>query len=80
MFERIAGAEAKKLGRRVILRSDWESIKIPIIAKLVRQRFENDPALLEKLNTGDAMLVEENNGMINFSAIVSARAAGIYPV
>jgi len=46
MFVGIAGADAKKLGRRVKLRSDWESIKIPIMAKLVRQKFENDPALL----------------------------------
>ena len=61
MFVGIAGAEVKKLGRRVKMRSDWESIKIPTMAKLVRQKFENDPALLEKLlSTCDAMLVDEN--------------------
>jgi len=67
MFEGITGAEAKKLGRRVRLRSDWESVKIPIMAKLVRQKSKNNPALLEKLlATGDNTLVEENTWHDNF--------------
>jgi len=67
MFEGITGSEAKKLGRRVKLRSDWESVKIPIMAELVRQKFKNNPALLEKLlATGDDMLVEENTWHDNF--------------
>ena len=66
-FEGITGSEAKKLGRRVKLRSDWESVKIPIMAELVRQKFKNNPALLEKLlATGDDMLVEENTWHDNF--------------
>jgi len=37
IFEGIAGADAKKLGRRVKLRSDWESVKIPYLTELVSQ-------------------------------------------
>jgi len=67
MFEGITGSEAKKLGRRVKLRADWEKVKILYMTELVRQKFENDPALLEKLlATGDAMLVEENTWHDNF--------------
>ena len=61
IFLGLAGAEAKKLGRRVKLRADWESVKIQILTELVRQKFENDPALLKKLlATGNAIIVEEN--------------------
>ena len=67
MFQGLTGAEAKKLGRRVNLRSDWEQAKIPIMTELVRQKFGGDPALLDKLiATGDAILVEENMWHDNF--------------
>ena len=51
---------AKRLGRKVDIRQDWESVKIRIMAKLVLQKF-TDPVLAKKLiATGDADLIEGN--------------------
>ena len=53
--------EAKRLGRKVKLRGDWESVKVDIMEMLLRQKFA-DPALREQLlNTKDSMLIEGNN-------------------
>jgi len=54
-----AGA-AKKLGRRVVMRPDWESIKLGVMEELVRQKFA-DPDLKEALlATGCDELIEGN--------------------
>lgn len=51
---------AKRLGRRVTLRTDWEAVKYDIMLALLRQKF-SDPVLREKLlATGDAELIEGN--------------------
>jgi ribA/ribD-fused uncharacterized protein len=51
---------AKRLGRKVTLRDDWEEIKLKVMAGLVRQKFQ-DPILGQfLLETGDAELVEGN--------------------
>lgn len=52
--------EAKKLGRSVTLRKDWDSIKVDVMRRFVKLKFEN-PLLREMLiATGDAELVEGN--------------------
>lgn len=58
-IERTPG-QAKKEGRRVTLRPDWERVKIQVMEDLVRQKFQH-PALKEQLlATGTAELVEGN--------------------
>jgi ribA/ribD-fused uncharacterized protein len=53
-------SEAKKAGRKVTLRSDWEDIKLDVMLRLLRQKFAH-PELRSKLvATGDAELVEGN--------------------
>src|SRR5580692_6689116 len=34
---------AKRLGRRVDLRPEWESVKLDVMLGLLRQKFANDP-------------------------------------
>jgi ribA/ribD-fused uncharacterized protein len=54
-------AEAKRLGRKVTLRPDWEQVKFSIMEALVRQKFTRYPELAEMLlDTGDARLIEGN--------------------
>jgi ribA/ribD-fused uncharacterized protein len=54
--------KAKRLGRRVQLRPDWESVKIGIMEALVRLKFQTHADLrAQLLETGDAELVEGNN-------------------
>ncbi|MGX1266672.1 ribA/ribD-fused uncharacterized protein [Rossellomorea marisflavi] len=54
--------EAKRLGRRVKLRPNWESVKQEAMEGVVRAKFDQHPKLREQLiQTGDAELVEGNN-------------------
>ncbi len=52
---------AKRLGRKVQLRPDWEQVKIGIMEDLVRLKFTTHADLRDKLlATGDGELVEGN--------------------
>lgn len=52
--------KAKRLGRSVKLRSDWEGIKLSVMETALRKKFA-DPALAAKLKaTGEEELVEGN--------------------
>jgi hypothetical protein len=53
--------EAKKIGRQVSLRSDWEQVKENVMLDLLRQKFT--PMDLRELliNTGSSVLVEGNS-------------------
>lgn len=59
-FKTCGPGQAKKFGRKVKLRPDWEEIKIEVMTVIVRNKFTN-PDLREKLlATGDQELVEGN--------------------
>lgn len=54
---RLTGSEARKFGRLVEVRPDWYEIKIPIMEKLLRYKF-NYPDFKQKLlDTGDEKIV-----------------------
>lgn len=59
-FIGIAPNEAKKLGRHVQLRDDWEEVKVNIMYKLVFQKFAYNSNLAEKLCKTGGMLFEGN--------------------
>jgi ribA/ribD-fused uncharacterized protein len=58
-------AEAKRLGRQLPLRSDWEEIKIEVMETLLKRKFEH-PSLRQKLLATTGQLVEENTWHDNF--------------
>lgn len=45
----MTGKEAKKAGRKVKLRSDWENVKNDIMLKIVRAKFDQNEKLREYL-------------------------------
>ncbi len=52
--------KAKKLGRRLKLRPDWESVKVKVMEDCLRAKFA-DPQLKQKLlDTGTQELIEGN--------------------
>ena len=54
--------KAKRMGRKVHLRPDWESVKIQVMTVLVRQKFSQNRDLRQKLlATCDEELIEGNN-------------------
>lgn len=61
VFTQLAPAEAKRRGRHVRLRDDWEEIKDGIMEEIVRAKFSQNPRLkAELLATGEAQLIEGN--------------------
>jgi ribA/ribD-fused uncharacterized protein len=51
---------AKKLGRQLDLRADWETVKVDVMRELLKAKF-SDPELRAKLKaTGEEPLVEGN--------------------
>ena len=54
-------SEAKRLGRRVELRQDWEDIKYDVMYQVCKAKFLQNRDLMKRLiETGDAELVEDN--------------------
>lgn len=60
-FTDLNPSAAKRLGRRVQLRTDWEDIKLDVMYNVVYQKFkQNDDIRCKLLNTGDEELIEGN--------------------
>ena len=52
---------AKRIGKKVKLREDWEDVKVSIMTEVVSQKFLQHPHLIEMLlQTGDEELIEGN--------------------
>lgn len=61
MFRFYTPSDAKREGRRVRLRSDWDAVKDSIMKELLVAKFSQDIGLKEKLlATGNAKLIEGN--------------------
>lgn len=59
-FTSCSAREAKKLGKQIKLRPDWEQVKFDVMFELLKQKFD-DPRLKKMLlDTGDAELIEGN--------------------
>ena len=69
-FLGLSGGQAKRLGRRVELRSDWEDVKIDIMRQVLKSKFTQNPELKAKLiATGDTELIEGNNWNDRFCGV-----------
>ena len=53
--------QAKRAGRRVEIRDDWDNIKLLVMYILVRIKFKNEPLRSWLLNTGNRELEEGNH-------------------
>lgn len=52
---------AKRIGKLLVLRPDWEQVRLDIMYDLVSQKFRNDADLKDRLlGTGGAWLIEGN--------------------
>ena len=60
-FASYSGAEAKRAGRRLSLRSDWDSVRLSVMENIIRNKFTQNPELTQKLlSTGNTELIEGN--------------------
>ena len=60
-FCNLRASESKKLGRRVVLRKDWEDIKIKVMTDIVKAKFEQNEDLQKKLLATEDAYLEEGN-------------------
>ena len=76
-FTALYGDEAKHLGRKVVLRSDWDRIKLPVMEEIVRAKFLQNPHLAARLlRTGTAELLEGNPWHDTFWGVDSKTGEG----
>ena len=59
-FEKLTGKEAKKLGKKVKLRNDWETVKEEKMYKILKVKFENPELRRLLLATGNQVIAEHN--------------------
>lgn len=60
------GIKAKKVGRIITLRKDWEDIKIKVMFFAQRHRFSDGTAWRTRLQRTDGEIVETNNWHDNY--------------
>ena len=71
-FTYLNPVEAKRWGRKIPLRPDWEQVKIDIMKDVVRAKFNQHPDLKEKLlSTGDCHIEEGNHHRDKFWGTVN---------
>lgn len=58
--------EAKRKGRKCILRSDWEDVKLEVMREALKKKFSNPELKRKLLATGDQHLEEGNWWHDNF--------------
>ena len=59
-FADLTGAAAKKLGRRVQLRPDWNDVRVQSMLDVLRAKFQNPDLQKQLLSTGSTPLIEGN--------------------
>lgn len=60
-FQTGTAGQAKRRGRQVELRPDWEKVKVDVMRKLLRQKFDNIDLRVALLNTRPHHLIEGNH-------------------
>lgn len=60
-FQNMRPSEAKRAGRRVLLRSDWEQVKVRLMEEIVRAKFTQNPELAHMLLVTGNRFIQEGN-------------------
>lgn len=59
-FEAMNAAQAKKAGRKLTLRTDWDAIKLDVMTVVTAQKYHQEPYQSLLLATGDQKIIEGN--------------------
>ena len=65
--------QSKKMGRKLKMRPDWESVKLRVMEDLLKQKFKDSSLQFQLLETGDADLVEGNTWGDSFWGVDSRK-------
>lgn len=67
-------AHAKRMGREIDLREDWESVKLGVMEVILRSKYERHSGLRDSLlQTGNRPLVERNHWGDTFWGICNGK-------
>ena len=69
LIRKASPGEAKRWGRKVKIRPDWEEVKVPLMKQLLREKFKNSYLQDKLLHTRDFILEEGNHWKDNFWGI-----------
>jgi len=61
-FQNLNPSEAKRLGRNVTLRKDWEEVKYQVMLDVLHSKFQDTTLRNLLLGTGDDLLIEDTTG------------------
>lgn len=75
VLEAASAGVAKRLGRTLTIRDDWEEVRVAFMLNLVRQKFEHPELAKLLLATGDAEIVEGNTWNDTFWGVCRGRGS-----
>ena len=62
LAERKTAVEAKRAGKKLTMRDDWDAVKLEVMDTIVRDKFYRNATLAKLLiQTAPAEIIEENN-------------------
>lgn len=75
-FTLITPAVAKRLGRKLLIRHDWDRVKLTIMRDLLRLKFSDRELMNMLRGTGDALLVEGNTWRDTYWGVCAVSGRG----
>ena len=61
-FINLTPSQAKRYGKQILIREDWELVRVEIMAEILYAKFSQNPSLKQLLiNTGNSILIEGNS-------------------
>lgn len=68
------GAQSKKLGSTILIRNDWDRVKLSIMREVVWKKFTQNPVLGNMLvDTYDDVIIEENHWNDTFWGVCNGK-------
>lgn len=74
-FVFITAGQAKRAGRTITIRADWDNVKLSIMEELTRQKYASEPLKTKLLNTGSREIQEGNTWGDTFWGICKGKGA-----
>ena len=75
-FESLNGFNARKLGRTVTLRADWDEVRVDIMREILENKF-SDPRLLARLRRIEGTIAEDNTWGDTFWGVCRGRGHNV---
>lgn len=66
VFTKDTPGQAKREGRRIKIREDWNDIRVPLMEEVQKAKYTDDELAMRLILTGTHPLVEKNNWGDNF--------------